>query len=44
MKTEAYINKIIEDTGLSRTDIQSLVEEKIILQGEIIETDKELCL
>ncbi len=28
MKTEAYINKIIEDTGLSRTDIQSLVEEK----------------
>jgi len=28
MKTEAYINKIIEDTGLSKTDIQSLVEEK----------------
>ena len=28
MKTEAYINKIIEDTGLSRADIQSLVEEK----------------
>ncbi|MBA7499350.1 hypothetical protein ES704_02091 [subsurface metagenome] len=28
MKTEAYINKIIEDTGLSRTDIQNLVEEK----------------
>jgi len=28
MKTEAYINKIIEDTGLSRTEIQSLVEEK----------------
>ncbi len=28
MKTEAYINKIIEDTGLSRIDIQSLVEEK----------------
>ena len=28
MKTETYINKIIEDTGLSRTDIQSLVEEK----------------
>jgi replication factor A1 len=28
MKTEAYINKIIEDTGLSRTDIQTLVEEK----------------
>jgi len=28
MKTEAYINKIIEDTGLSKTEIQSLVEEK----------------
>ncbi len=28
MKTEAYINKIIEDTGLSRSDIQNLVEEK----------------
>jgi len=28
MKTEAYINKIIEDTGLSKAEIQSLVEEK----------------
>ena len=28
MKTEAYINKIIEDTGLSKTEIKSLVEEK----------------
>jgi replication factor A1 len=28
MKTEAYINKIIEDTGLSKKEIQSLVEEK----------------
>ncbi|MBY9016898.1 MAG: DUF2240 family protein [Candidatus Lokiarchaeota archaeon] len=28
MKTEAYINKIIEDTGLSKKEIQNLVEEK----------------
>ncbi|MBY9020379.1 MAG: DUF2240 family protein [Candidatus Lokiarchaeota archaeon] len=28
MKTEAYINKIVEDTGLSKKEIQSLVEEK----------------
>lgn len=28
MKTEAYINKIIEDTELSKKDIQSLIEEK----------------
>ena len=28
MKTETYVNKIIEDTGLSKTEIQSLVEEK----------------
>ena len=28
MKTETYINKIIEDTGLSKTEIQSLVEKK----------------
>ncbi|MBY9008941.1 MAG: DUF2240 family protein [Candidatus Lokiarchaeota archaeon] len=28
MKTEVYINKIIEDTGLSKKEIQSLVEEK----------------
>ncbi|MHA1458366.1 MAG: DUF2240 family protein [Promethearchaeota archaeon] len=28
MKTEAYINKIIEDTGLSKKEIQTLVEEK----------------
>jgi len=28
MKTEGYINKIIEDTGLSKKEIQSLVEEK----------------
>ncbi|TFG08730.1 MAG: DUF2240 family protein [Promethearchaeota archaeon] len=28
MKSEAYINKIIEDTGLQRKEIQELVEEK----------------
>ncbi|MFX1411255.1 MAG: hypothetical protein ACFFA6_12975 [Promethearchaeota archaeon] len=28
MKTEAYINKIIENTGLPRNEIQQLVEEK----------------
>jgi ssDNA-binding replication factor A large subunit len=28
MKTEAYINKIIEDTGLSKKEIQDLMEEK----------------
>ncbi|MFX0006668.1 MAG: DUF2240 family protein [Promethearchaeota archaeon] len=28
MKTEVYINKIIEDTGLTRKEIQNLVEEK----------------
>jgi replication factor A1 len=28
MKTEVYINKIIEDTGLTRKEIQSLIEEK----------------
>ncbi|UCC21025.1 MAG: DUF2240 family protein [Promethearchaeota archaeon] len=28
MKTELYINKIIEDTGLTRKEIQNLVEEK----------------
>ncbi|MFX0057247.1 MAG: DUF2240 family protein [Candidatus Hodarchaeota archaeon] len=28
MKTEAYINKIIEDTGLTKREIQNLVEEK----------------
>jgi len=28
MKTEVYINKIIEDTGLTRKEIQSLVEDK----------------
>ncbi|MFW9938558.1 MAG: DUF2240 family protein [Candidatus Thorarchaeota archaeon] len=28
MKTESYINKIIEDTGLTKTEIQNLVEEK----------------
>ena len=28
MKTEAYINKIIEETGLAKKEIQSLVEEK----------------
>lgn len=28
MKTELYINKIIEDTGLTRKEIQNLVEDK----------------
>ncbi|MCK4779442.1 MAG: DUF2240 family protein, partial [Candidatus Lokiarchaeota archaeon] len=28
MKTEVYINKIIEDTGLTRKEIQNLVEDK----------------
>ncbi|MHA1472684.1 MAG: DUF2240 family protein [Promethearchaeota archaeon] len=28
MKTEVYINKIIEDTGLSKKEIQTMVEEK----------------
>ncbi len=28
MKTEVYINKIIEDTGLTRKQIQNLVEDK----------------
>ena len=28
MKTEIYINKIIEDTGLTRKEIQNLVEDK----------------
>ncbi|MFX1418625.1 MAG: DUF2240 family protein [Promethearchaeota archaeon] len=28
MKIEAYINKIIEDTGLTRKEIQTLVEDK----------------
>lgn len=28
MKTEAYIKKIIEETGLSKNEIQTLVEEK----------------
>ena len=28
MKTEAYINKIIEETGLTKKEIQRLVEEK----------------
>lgn len=28
MKTEVYINKIIEDTGLTRKEIQGLVEDK----------------
>jgi replication factor A1 len=28
MKTEAYISKIIEDTGLTRNDIKTMVEEK----------------
>jgi len=27
MKTEAYINKIVEETGLSKKEIQTLVEE-----------------
>ncbi|MFX1303937.1 MAG: hypothetical protein ACFFBV_03675 [Promethearchaeota archaeon] len=28
MKTEVYVNKIIEDTGLTRMEIQNLVEDK----------------
>ncbi len=28
MKTEVYVNKIIEDTGLTRKEIQNLIEEK----------------
>ena len=28
MKTEAYIKKIVEETGLSKSEIQTLVEEK----------------
>ena len=28
MKTEAYINKIIEETGLNRGEINALIEEK----------------
>jgi len=28
MKTEVYVNKIIEDTGLTRKEIQNLVEDK----------------
>ncbi len=28
MKTEIYVNKIIEDTGLTRKEIQNLVEDK----------------
>ena len=28
MKTEIYVNKIIEDTGLTRKEIQSLIEDK----------------
>ena len=28
MKTEVYVNKIIEGTGLTRKEIQNLVEEK----------------
>ncbi len=28
MKTEAYVNKLIEDTGLTRKEIQNLVEDK----------------
>jgi replication factor A1 len=28
MKTEEYVNKIIEDTGLTRKEIQNLVEDK----------------
>ncbi|MFW9771069.1 MAG: hypothetical protein ACFFEO_02710 [Candidatus Thorarchaeota archaeon] len=32
MKTDAYITKIIQDTGLTRSEIQNLVEEK---KGEL---------
>jgi len=36
MKSEAYINKILEETGLSRKEIQDLVEEKKVeLKGLI---------
>ena len=28
MKTEVYINKIIEETGLYRNDIKNLIDEK----------------
>ena len=28
MKTEAYIKKLIEETGLTKKEIQDLVEEK----------------
>ncbi|MFX1569787.1 MAG: DUF2240 family protein [Promethearchaeota archaeon] len=28
MKTEVYVNKIIEDTGLTRKEIQNLIEDK----------------
>ncbi|MFX1477179.1 MAG: DUF2240 family protein [Promethearchaeota archaeon] len=38
MKGEAYINKIIENTGLTRKEIQSLVEDKKVeLKGLISE-------
>lgn len=38
MKTEAYINKIIEDTGLTRKEIQVMVrDKKIELKGLISE-------
>ena len=38
MKTEAYINKIIEDTGLTRKEIQEMVrDKKIELKGLISE-------
>jgi len=38
MKTEAYINKIVEDTGLTRNEIKTMVEEKKIeLKGLISE-------
>ncbi len=38
MKTEAYINKIIVETGLNRNDIKNMVEEKKIeLKGLISE-------
>ena len=49
MKIESYINKIIEETGLSRKDIQERVEEKkkeikgIIYEGgELLILEKEL--
>jgi len=38
MKTEAYINKIIEDTGLTRKKIQNMVKDKKVeLKGLISE-------